>query len=72
MQSFAFVAPHLELAIYLESLELLSMRNQVLLTFFCRNKFKFAGSAFSSGYGYNAKKTTSNLLRFFNFQNNNS
>ena len=43
------------------------MPSQVLLnilTFFYRDQFKFARSAFSPGYGYNASKT-GNLLRFF-------
>ena len=75
IQNFDSVASHLELAILSRQFRTTEvLPSEVLLnilTFFYRDQFKFARSVFSPGYGYNAPKT-SNLLRFFNFQNNNS
>ena len=76
MRSFDSVASHIELAILSRMFRItehaqLDVVEYLLQPFLCRNKFKLARSAFSPGYGYNASQS-SNLLRFFNFQNNSS
>ena len=74
IQNFDSVASHLELAILSRKFRITEHAQSSAVeyfNFFYRDQFQFARSAFSPGYGYNASKT-SNLLRFFNFQNNNS
>ena len=75
IHNFDSVASHLELAILSRKFRITehaqSSPVEHFKLFFYRDRFKFARSVFSPGYGYNASKT-SNLLRFFNFQNNNS
>ena len=72
MQNFDSAASHLELAILSRTFRITEHAQSSAVEYFnYRDQFKFARSAFSTGYGYNASKT-SNLLRFFNFQNNNS
>ena len=75
IQNFDSVASHLELAILSGKFRVTehaqSSAVEYIKLFFYRDQFKFARSVFSPGYGYNASKTI-NLLRFFNFQNNNS
>ena len=75
IQNFDSVASHLELAILSRKFRITehaqSSAVEYFNFYFYRDQFKFARSAFSPGYGYNASKT-SNLLRFFNFQSNNS
>ena len=74
LQNFDSIASHLELDILsrkFTTTEHAQSSAAEYFNFFYRDQFKFARSAFSPGCGYNASKT-SNLLRFFNFQNNNS
>ena len=75
IQNFDSLASHLELAILSRKFRITEHAQSSAVKyfnfFFYRDQFKFARSAFSTGYWLNASKT-SNLLRFFNFQNNNS
>ena len=74
IQNFDSVPFHLELAILSRKFRITQHAQSSAVEyfdFFYRDQFKFARSEFSPGYGYNASKT-SNLLRFFSFQNNNS
>ena len=67
--NFDSVASHLELAILSRKFRITEHAQSSVdehFKFFYRDQFKFARSAFSPGYGYNASKTR-NLLRFFNF-----
>ena len=75
IQNFDSTASHLELAILSRKFRTTEHAQSSAIEyfnfFFDRDQFKFARSAFSPGYGYNDSKT-SNLLRFFYSQNNNS
>ena len=74
-QNFDFVASHLELAILPRKFTIIEHAQwstvEYFNFFFYRDEFKFARSVFSPAFGYNASKTN-NILRFSNFQNNNS
>ena len=74
MQSFTVVAPHLKLTILSREFRITEHAQSSVAEyfyFFCRIELKFARSAFSPGYGYNALKSN-NLLRFFSSHNNTS
>ena len=75
IQNFDSIASHLELAILSRKFRTTEHAQSSAVEYFdffsIEINLRFARSALSQGYGYNASKT-SNLLRFYNFQNNNS
>ena len=80
IQNFDSIASHLELAILSRKFRTTDHAQSSAVEYFnffsievnlSLQDLKFYSLNFSPGYGYNASKT-SNILRLFNFQNNNS